>query len=103
MPASQGASRSSCGKDRSPAAVPYGKRPLEEELAMTLRRLAIAAIAALAIAPVTAGTAAASSCRHSSDASRGRYLHDLHTTSFSPALYDKFAIISRPGARLSPG
>jgi hypothetical protein len=27
----------------------------------------------------------------------------LHTTSFSPALYDTFAIITRPGTRLSPG
>ena len=27
----------------------------------------------------------------------------LSTTSFSPALYDTFAIITRPGARLSPG
>jgi DNA-binding transcriptional LysR family regulator len=27
----------------------------------------------------------------------------LHTASFSPALHDTFAIITRPGARLSPG
>jgi DNA-binding transcriptional LysR family regulator len=31
------------------------------------------------------------------------YPRDLHTAPFSPALYDTFAIISRPGARLSPG
>jgi DNA-binding transcriptional LysR family regulator len=31
------------------------------------------------------------------------YPQGLHTTSFSPALYDTFAIITRPGARLSPG
>jgi DNA-binding transcriptional LysR family regulator len=31
------------------------------------------------------------------------YPPGLHTTSFSPALYDTFAIITRPGARLSPG
>jgi DNA-binding transcriptional LysR family regulator len=27
----------------------------------------------------------------------------LHTVSFSPALYDTFAIVTRPGTRLSPG
>jgi hypothetical protein len=27
----------------------------------------------------------------------------LSTASFAPALYDTFAIITRPGARLSPG
>jgi hypothetical protein len=31
------------------------------------------------------------------------YPQGLHTTSFSPALYDTFAIITRPGARTSPG
>jgi DNA-binding transcriptional LysR family regulator len=31
------------------------------------------------------------------------YPQGLSTASFSPALYDTFAIISRPGARLSPG
>jgi DNA-binding transcriptional LysR family regulator len=31
------------------------------------------------------------------------YPDGLHTASFSPALYDTFAIITRPGARLSPG
>jgi hypothetical protein len=31
------------------------------------------------------------------------YPQGLHTASFSPALYDTFAIITRPGARLSPG
>jgi DNA-binding transcriptional LysR family regulator len=31
------------------------------------------------------------------------YPRGLSTTSFSPALYDTFAIITRPGARLSPG
>jgi len=31
------------------------------------------------------------------------YPQDLNTASFNPALYDTFAIISRPGARLSPG
>jgi DNA-binding transcriptional LysR family regulator len=31
------------------------------------------------------------------------YPQDLRTAPFSPALYDTFAIISRPGARLSPG
>ena len=31
------------------------------------------------------------------------YPAGLSTTSFSPALYDTFAIITRPGARLSPG
>jgi DNA-binding transcriptional LysR family regulator len=31
------------------------------------------------------------------------YPHGLSTASFSPALYDTFAIITRPGARLSPG
>jgi DNA-binding transcriptional LysR family regulator len=31
------------------------------------------------------------------------YPQGLNTASFSPALYDTFAIISRPGARLSPG
>jgi DNA-binding transcriptional LysR family regulator len=31
------------------------------------------------------------------------YPRGLHTTSFSPALYDTFAIVTRPGARLSPG
>jgi DNA-binding transcriptional LysR family regulator len=31
------------------------------------------------------------------------YPKGLSTTSFSPALYDTFAIITRPGARLSPG
>ena len=31
------------------------------------------------------------------------YPAGLHTASFSPALYDTFAIITRPGARLSPG
>jgi DNA-binding transcriptional LysR family regulator len=30
------------------------------------------------------------------------YPQDLNTASFSPALYDTFAIITRPGARLSP-
>jgi DNA-binding transcriptional LysR family regulator len=31
------------------------------------------------------------------------YPQGLSTASFSPALYDTFAVISRPGARLSPG
>jgi DNA-binding transcriptional LysR family regulator len=31
------------------------------------------------------------------------YPQSLSTASFSPALYDTFAIITRPGARLSPG
>lgn len=31
------------------------------------------------------------------------YPEGLHTAPFSPALYDTFAIITRPGARLSPG
>jgi DNA-binding transcriptional LysR family regulator len=31
------------------------------------------------------------------------YPKDLGTASFSPALYDTFAIITRPGTRLSPG
>jgi DNA-binding transcriptional LysR family regulator len=31
------------------------------------------------------------------------YPQTLSTTSFEPALYDTFAIITRPGARLSPG
>ena len=31
------------------------------------------------------------------------YPQGLSTASFSPALYDTFAIITRPGARLSPG
>ena len=31
------------------------------------------------------------------------YPQGLNTTSFAPALYDTFAIITRPGARLSPG
>ena len=31
------------------------------------------------------------------------YPRGLSTTSFSPALYDTFAIITRPGARLAPG
>ena len=31
------------------------------------------------------------------------YPQSLNTTSFSPALYDTFAVITRPGARLSPG
>lgn len=31
------------------------------------------------------------------------YPRGLSTTSFSPALYDTFAIVTRPGRRLSPG
>ena len=31
------------------------------------------------------------------------YPEGLSTASFSPALYDTFAIITRPGRRLSPG
>jgi DNA-binding transcriptional LysR family regulator len=31
------------------------------------------------------------------------YPRELYTASFSPALYDTFAVITRPGARLSPG
>ena len=31
------------------------------------------------------------------------YPEGLHTTSFEPALYDTFAIVTRSGARLSPG
>lgn len=31
------------------------------------------------------------------------YPEGLHTASFSPALYDTFAIVTRPGSRLSPG
>ena len=31
------------------------------------------------------------------------YPPGLHTVSFSPALHDTFAIVTRPGARLSPG
>jgi DNA-binding transcriptional LysR family regulator len=31
------------------------------------------------------------------------YPQGLNTTSFAPALYDTFAIITRPGARISPG
>jgi hypothetical protein len=31
------------------------------------------------------------------------YPPSLHTASFSPALYDTFAVITRPGARLSSG
>ena len=31
------------------------------------------------------------------------YPQGLNTASFSPALYDTFAIITRPAARLSPG
>jgi DNA-binding transcriptional LysR family regulator len=31
------------------------------------------------------------------------YPNSLSTASFSPALYDTFAIMTRPGARLSPG
>jgi DNA-binding transcriptional LysR family regulator len=31
------------------------------------------------------------------------YPRELNTATFSPALYDTFAIITRPGARLSPG
>ena len=31
------------------------------------------------------------------------YPEGLSTASFSPALYDTFAIVTRPGARLSPG
>jgi len=31
------------------------------------------------------------------------YPAGLHTAPFSPALYDTFAVVTRPGARLSPG
>lgn len=31
------------------------------------------------------------------------YPEGLSTASFSPALYDTFAIVTRPGTRLSPG
>jgi DNA-binding transcriptional LysR family regulator len=35
---------------------------------------------------------------------RAPYFPDgLHTASFSPALYDTFALVTRPGGRLSPG
>jgi hypothetical protein len=35
--------------------------------------------------------------------SKSYYPEGLSTASFSPALYDTFAIITRPGARLSAG